>query len=133
MGFLDNVKDALRDALSTQASKDEGASKKDPVVADNADKTADEPPTSATPAPPTIPAGTESTGAADETAARKVAEEDRQETREAKLETYTVKSGDSLSEIGARFGVSRQEIAKLNNIENPDLIFPGQVFRIPKN
>lgn len=44
---------------------------------------------------------------------------------------YTVVSGDTLSEIGQRFGVPYMEIAKLNKIENPDLIFPGQVFKIP--
>lgn len=45
--------------------------------------------------------------------------------------TYTVKPGDTLSKIGREFGVTYQSIAKLNNIENPDLIYPGQVFRIP--
>lgn len=135
MGFLDNVKDALKDAVSTQASKDAEA-KKDDVVIDQADTTsADDP---ATPAPPTIPVDTDSadTEPAEEKA-RQERKEDRQEAREdaaeAKFETYTVKSGDTLSEIGARFGVSYQEIARLNSIENTDLIFPGQVFRIPKN
>ena len=46
---------------------------------------------------------------------------------------YTVKSGDTLSEIGERFGVSYQKIAKLNHIENPDLIYPGQKFKIPNH
>nr|NLI50206.1 LysM peptidoglycan-binding domain-containing protein [Propionibacterium sp.] len=45
--------------------------------------------------------------------------------------TYTVKPGDTLSKIGREFGVTYQSIAELNNIENPDLIYPGQVFRIP--
>ena len=44
---------------------------------------------------------------------------------------YTVKKGDTLSEIGQEFGVNWREIAKLNNIKNPDLIHPGQVFKIP--
>nr|WP_244242529.1 LysM domain-containing protein [Nocardioides seonyuensis] len=43
-----------------------------------------------------------------------------------------MKSGDTLSEIGARFGVDWREIARVNNIENPDLIHPGQKFTIPK-
>lgn len=63
---------------------------------------------------------------------REDAREAREDAREERFESYTVKSGDSLSEIGARFGVPYLEIARLNNIENPDLIFPGQVFRIPK-
>lgn len=47
------------------------------------------------------------------------------------VKTYTVKKGDTLSEIGQRFGVSWHKIAEVNNIENPDLIYPGQVFKIP--
>ena len=45
---------------------------------------------------------------------------------------YTVKSGDTLSEIGARHGVDYRVLARVNNIDNPDLIFPGQKIRIPK-
>lgn len=45
--------------------------------------------------------------------------------------TYTVVNGDTLSEIGARFGVAVSEIAELNRIKSPELIYPGQVFRIP--
>ena len=48
-----------------------------------------------------------------------------------KQRTYTVKSGDTLSAIGAHFGVSWQKIAQINHVENPDLIFPGQTFVIP--
>jgi nucleoid-associated protein YgaU len=44
---------------------------------------------------------------------------------------YTVVSGDTLSEIGARFGVDWHDIARINSIPNPDLIYPGQVFKIP--
>ena len=40
--------------------------------------------------------------------------------------------GDTLGEIGARFGVDYHEIARVNGIENPDLICPGQVFTIPR-
>ncbi len=47
------------------------------------------------------------------------------------LRVHTVKKGDTLSEIGEKYGVSWKAIAKLNNIDNPDLIFPGQKFKIP--
>ncbi len=46
---------------------------------------------------------------------------------------YTVVSGDTLSAIANRYGTTYQELAKYNGIENLDLIFPGQVIRIPKN
>ena len=50
-------------------------------------------------------------------------------------ETYTVKSGDSLSAIGQRHGVAWREIYEANKDvigDNPDLIKPGQELRIPK-
>jgi nucleoid-associated protein YgaU len=52
---------------------------------------------------------------------------------EAEYRTYTVKSGDTLSEIAAGFGVDWHEMAELNNLENPDLIYPGQVFKVPNS
>lgn len=45
-------------------------------------------------------------------------------------QTYIVKSGDTLSSIGSKFGVSYQKIAADNNISNPNLIHPGQVLKI---
>ena len=49
----------------------------------------------------------------------------------AEYRTVTVQSGDTLSGIAAQHGVSWQEMAKLNNLDNPDLIYPGQVFKVP--
>jgi nucleoid-associated protein YgaU len=50
---------------------------------------------------------------------------------ESEYRTYTVKPGDTLSEIAASFGIDWREMARLNNLDNPDLIFPGQVFKVP--
>lgn len=47
-------------------------------------------------------------------------------------QTYTVKSGDTLSKIAKQFGVTVDAIVKANNIANPSLIRPGQVLKIPK-
>lgn len=44
--------------------------------------------------------------------------------------TYTVKSGDTLSGIAARFGTTYQKIAADNGIANPNIIHPGQVLKI---
>ncbi len=44
---------------------------------------------------------------------------------------YTVKRGDTLSKIANRYGITVNEIAQLNNIQNPNLIYVGQIFRIP--
>ena len=48
----------------------------------------------------------------------------------APCESYTVVRGDTLSGIAARLGVSQQELVRLNNIANPNLIYPGQVLRL---
>ncbi len=45
---------------------------------------------------------------------------------------YTVVRGDSLSRIAARFGSTVQAIASANGITNPNLIYAGQVLRIPQ-
>ena len=48
-------------------------------------------------------------------------------------QTYTVKKGDCLWNIAKSVygsGTWCYELARKNNIKNPDLIFPGQVFRI---
>ena len=46
---------------------------------------------------------------------------------------YVVKRGDTLSQIAARYGTTVSIIAEINNIPNVNLIYPGQVFRIPYN
>ena len=43
---------------------------------------------------------------------------------------YTVKTGDTLSGIAARYRTTVAKIVQLNNIKNPDLIFTGQVLQI---
>ena len=43
---------------------------------------------------------------------------------------YTVASGDVLSGIAIRFGVTVAEIQQWNNIKNPDLISVGQKLTI---
>lgn len=44
--------------------------------------------------------------------------------------TYTVRSGDTLSSIAAKFGTSYQALASLNGISNPNLIYAGQNLRV---
>ena len=48
--------------------------------------------------------------------------------------TYTVQSGDSLSRIGSKYGVSWQKIYEANRdkLDDPDKIHPGQELTIPQ-
>ncbi|MFD0489845.1 LysM peptidoglycan-binding domain-containing protein [Saccharopolyspora erythraea] len=42
-----------------------------------------------------------------------------------------MKSGDTLSQIGQRYGVAWQKLAHYNHIANPDIINPNQTICIP--
>ena len=44
---------------------------------------------------------------------------------------YIVKSGDTLSGIARRYNTTYQELARYNNIANPNLIYVNQVIKIP--
>ncbi len=43
---------------------------------------------------------------------------------------YSVVLGDTLGKISSKFGVSVDELVKLNNISNPNLIYVGEVLKI---
>ena len=45
---------------------------------------------------------------------------------------YTVKQGDTLSAIARKYNTTYQVLAEYNGISNPNLIYPGQVIRIPQ-
>lgn len=44
--------------------------------------------------------------------------------------TYTVKSGDSISSIASKYGVSADVLVSNNNIDNSNLIYVGQVLNL---
>lgn len=43
---------------------------------------------------------------------------------------YTVKKGDTLSKIAKNYKTTVAQLVKLNNIKNPDLIYPGQKLKL---
>lgn len=43
---------------------------------------------------------------------------------------YTVRSGDTLWAISRYYGVSINRIVTINHIQNPNLIYPGQILYI---
>ena len=46
--------------------------------------------------------------------------------------TYKVVAGDTLTKIANRFGTTVQAIVIANKLKNPDLIFIGQILKIPE-
>lgn len=57
-----------------------------------------------------------------------------QTVRSSENKTYTVKSGDHLWKIAEEVygdGLMWVKIAKANNLANPDLIHPGNIFTLP--
>lgn len=46
------------------------------------------------------------------------------------ITTYTVQPGDTLSGIAARFNTTVDELVKINKIENPNIIYAGQILRL---
>lgn len=45
-------------------------------------------------------------------------------------EYYTIQSGDTLSGIAAKFGTTWQWLAEVNDISDPNLIYPGNTIRV---
>ena len=48
----------------------------------------------------------------------------------AQAQYYTVQRGDTLSGIAAKYGTSYQHLARINGIENPNLIYVGQKIKV---
>lgn len=47
------------------------------------------------------------------------------------MAVHTIRSGDTLSALAARYNTSVAKLAKLNKIANPNLIFAGKKLQIP--
>jgi len=47
------------------------------------------------------------------------------------MSSIKIRSGDTLSGLAARHGTTVRELARLNNIKNPDLIYAGASLRLP--
>ena len=52
---------------------------------------------------------------------------------DATAASYTVKAGDFLWKIAAKFNTTWEKLAEHNKLKNPHLIFPGQKILIPAN
>lgn len=46
------------------------------------------------------------------------------------VQYYTVRPGDTLSEIASKFGTTSEKLASMNGIRNPNLIYAGQRIKV---
>ncbi len=46
--------------------------------------------------------------------------------------TYKVVEGDTLFKIAQKYNTTVDELVKLNEIKDPNLIFPGQILKLPQ-
>ena len=45
---------------------------------------------------------------------------------------YVVRPGDTVISIADRYGLELEDILNLNNLPNPNIIYPGQIIRLTK-
>lgn len=55
----------------------------------------------------------------------------KESKEETEYVTYTVRSGDSLTEIATRYGTSVQELIKINDLSDTGRVAAGEVLKIP--
>lgn len=53
--------------------------------------------------------------------------------KEEHTTTYTIKTGDTLSAIAEKYKTTYQHLAEINGITDPNLIYAGQVIKVPSN
>ena len=56
---------------------------------------------------------------------------DKELENKSGLITYIITQGDTLTSIARKFGSSPTELANINHIENPDLIYAGNKMLVP--
>lgn len=50
-----------------------------------------------------------------------------------KYQVITIKWGDTLWALSRKYGTTVKELARINNIKNPDLIYAGAPLKVPVN
>ena len=58
--------------------------------------------------------------------------DERKKDKKRFYSTYIVKSGDTLSYIAQKLHTTVKELTELNDISNPNLIYPGEILKVPE-
>lgn len=45
---------------------------------------------------------------------------------------YVVRPGDTVTSIADRYGLELEDLVNLNRLENPNIIYPGQILRLTR-
>lgn len=135
MGFFDKVKDLLTRSDSERSSNDthKDDARKDDARKDAEDRTSVEEVPRAGEPQATEPQARESRpgeqpGAGEAPAAPDLADEDV--AAAPRHRTVTVQPDETFEEVARRCGADPRALAELNGVD-PDLIFAGQVFKVP--
>ena len=135
MGFFDKVKDLLTRSDSERSSNDthKDDARKDDARKDAEDRTSVEEVPRAGEPQATVPQARESRpgeqpGAGEAPAAPDLADEDV--AAAPRHRTVTVQPDETFEEVARRCGADPRALAELNGVD-PDLIFAGQVFKVP--
>ena len=145
MGFFDKVKDLLTRSDSERSSNDthkddarKDDARKDDARKDAEDRTSVEVVPRAGEPQATVPQATEpqaresrpgeQPGAGEAPAAPDLADEDV--AAAPRHRTVTVQPDETFEEVARRCGADPRALAELNGVD-PDLIFAGQVFKVP--
>lgn len=57
-------------------------------------------------------------------------EEKKEDKKEDSVKYYTIRLGDTLSEIAIKYNTTVEKLVELNNIEKPNLIYAGDKLRV---
>ncbi|MGD8148546.1 LysM peptidoglycan-binding domain-containing protein [Ornithinimicrobium sp. Y1694] len=108
MGFLDRIKDALR---GSGAGAD---------GSDDADRSSD------------VDSGSEDFPRTTSAGRYRTTSDGRyRTTSDGRYRTTTVLPGETLADVAQRCGVDEDAMIEVNGIERPELVYAGQVFKLP--
>ena len=60
-----------------------------------------------------------------------IEQKDEVKEKNASISIYVVQKNDTIWNLAKKYNTTMEDIIKINNIENPDIIYPGEKLIIP--